>query len=91
MAFQFKNKTWSYTGTKEFENGGFTLLNPTVAISSVTIQQSNIYITLNAFENGGVYPHHLHIQYNNIAEETNLDTIVDTAIASALPDFVLNT
>jgi len=91
MAFAFESKSWSYTGEKEFENGGFTLLNPTVSVLSVSVQSSNVYIAMKALENGGVYMHHLNIQYKNAGGETILDTIVDTAVASALPDFVLNT
>ena len=90
MAFAFESKSWSLTGTKEFENGGFTLLNPTVSVLSVSVQESNVYIALKAVENGGVYQHHLNIQYNNAGGETNLDTIVDSAVAAALPDFTLD-
>jgi hypothetical protein len=90
MAFAFESKSWSYTGTKEFENGGFTLLNPTVSVLSVSVQESNVYIALKAVENAGVYNHNLNIQYNNSGGETNLDTIVDAAVAAALPDFTLD-
>jgi len=90
MAFEFESKSWSFTGTKEFENGGFTLLNPTVSVLSVSVQDSNIYVAMKAVENAGVYQHMLNIQYNNAGGETNLDTIVDEAVTSALPDFTLD-
>lgn len=90
MAFTFESKSWSLSGTKEFENGGFTLLNPTVTVMSVSVQQSNVYIAMKAVENGGIYNHHLNIQYNNAAGETDLDVIVDAAVAAALPDFTLD-
>jgi hypothetical protein len=45
---------------------------------------------MKAVENAGVYNHNLNIQYNNGAGETNLDTIVDAAVAAALPDFTLD-
>jgi len=90
MAFAFESKSWSLSGTKEFENGGFTLLNPTVTVMSVSVQQSIVYIAMKAVENGGVYNHHLNIQYNNAAGETDLDVIVDAAVAAALPDFTLD-
>ena len=90
MAFAFESKSWSFTGEKEFENGGFTLLNPTVSVLSVSVQGSNIYIAMKAVENNGVYNHNLNIQYNNADGETNLDTIVDAAVAAALPDFTLD-
>ena len=90
MAFAFESKSWSFTGEKEFENGGFTLLNPTVSVLSVSVQGSNIYIAMKAVENNGVYNHNLNIQYNSSAGETNLDTIVDSAVAAALPDFTLD-
>jgi len=90
MAFAFESKSWSYTGEKEFENGGFTLLNPTVSVLSVSVQDANVYIAMKAVENNGVYNHNLNIQYNNTGGETNLDTIVDAAVAAALPDFTLD-
>jgi hypothetical protein len=90
MAFAFETKTWSYEGQKEFDNGGFNLLNPTISVLSVTTQEGNIYVTLKAIENGGVYMHHLNMQYNNSEGETNLDVVVDAAIAAAFPDFVLD-
>ena len=90
MAFAFESKSWSYTRQKEFENGGFTLLNPTVSVLSVSVQESNVYIAMKAVENNGVYNHNLNIQYNNAGGETNLDTIVDSAVAAALPDFTLD-
>ena len=90
MAFAFESKSWSFTGEKEFENGGFTLLNPTVSVLSVSVQESNVYIAMKAVENNGVYNHNLNIQYNNAGGETNLDTIVDAAVAAALPDFTLD-
>jgi hypothetical protein len=90
MAFAFESKSWSFTGEKEFENGGFTLLNPTVSVLSVSIQKSNVYVAMKALENNGVYNHNLNIQYNNSGGETNLDTIVDSAVAAALPDFTLD-
>ena len=90
MAFAFESKSWSFTGEKEFENGGFTLLNPTVSVLSVSVQGSNVYVALKAVENNGVYNHSLNIQYNNAGGETNLDTIVDAAVAAALPDFTLD-
>jgi len=90
MAFAFESKSWIFTGEKEFENGGFTLLNPTVSVLSVSVQGSNIYIAMKAVENNGVYNHNLNIQYNNAGGETNLDTIVDAAVAAALPDFTLD-
>ena len=90
MAFAFESKSWSYTGEKEFENGGFTLLNPTVSVLSVSVQEANVYIAMKAVENAGVYNHNLNIQYNNSGGETNLDTIVDAAVAAALPDFTLD-
>jgi hypothetical protein len=45
---------------------------------------------MKALENNGVYNHNLNIQYNNSGGETNLDTIVDSAVAAALPDFTLD-
>jgi hypothetical protein len=90
MAFAFESKTWSYTGQKEFDNGGFTLLNPSISVLSVTTQESNVYIAMKAVENSGVFEHHLNVQYNNSGGETNLDTIVTAAVSAAFPDFTLD-
>jgi hypothetical protein len=90
MAFAFESKSWSFTGTKEFEDGGFTLLNPTVSVLSSTIQGDNVYIAFKAVENSGVFVHQLNVHYNNSGGETNLDTIVDAAVAAAFPDFTLD-
>jgi hypothetical protein len=90
MAFAFETKSWSFTGEKEFDNGGFTLLNPTVSVLSVSVQESNVYIAMKAVENNGVFMHNLNIQFNNTGGETNLDAIVDAAVAAALPDFTID-
>jgi len=89
MAFAFQSKSWSITGEKEFENH-FTLLNPTLTVMQVSVHESNVYIAMKAVENGGVFVHNLNIQYNNTAGETDLDVIVDAAIAQAFPEAVAN-
>jgi len=89
MAFAFQSKSWSITGEKEFENH-FTLLNPTLTVMQVSVHESNVYISMKAIENGGVFVHNLNIQYNNTAGETNLDVIVDAAVAQAFPEAVAN-
>ena len=89
MAFAFQSKSWSITGEKEFENH-FTLLNPTLTVMQVSVHESNVYIAMKAVENGGVFVHNLNIQYNNTAGETNLDVIVDAAVAQAFPEAVAN-
>ena len=89
MAFLFQSKSWSITGEKEFENH-FTLLNPTLTVMQVSVHESNIYIAMKAVENGGVFIHNLNIHYNNSAGETDLDVIVDAAVAQAFPEAVLN-
>ena len=89
MAFAFQSKSWSITGEKEFENH-FTLLNPTLTVMQVSVHESNVYIAMKAVENGGVFVHNLNIQYNNTAGGTDLDVIVDAAIAQAFPEAVAN-
>ena len=89
MAFLFQSKSWSITGEKEFENH-FTLLNPTLTVMQVSVHESNVYIAMKAVENGGVFAHNLNIQYNNTAGGTDLDVIVDAAVAQAFPEAVLN-
>ena len=85
MAFSFQSKSWSIEGEKEFENH-FTILNPTLSVMQVSVHEENVYIGMKAVENGGVFVHNLNVQYNNDAGETDLDVIVDAAIAQAFPE-----
>ena len=85
MAFSFQSKSWSIAGEKEFENH-FTILNPTLSVMQVSVHEENVYIGMKAVENGGVFVHNLNVQYNNDAGETDLDVIVDAAIAQAFPE-----
>ena len=89
MAFAYQSKTWSITGEHSFENN-FTLLNPTIAVGQVVINGDDIYLQLNIKENGGIYIHSVNIKYLNVGGETNIDLVVDSAIASAFPDATLN-
>ena len=89
MAFLFQSKSWSITGEKEFENH-FTLLNPTLSVMQVSVHDANVYVNMTAVENGGVFVHNLNVQYNNAAGGTDLDVIVDAAVAEAFPDATLN-
>ena len=89
MAFLFQSKSWSITGEKEFENH-FTLLNPTLSVMQVSVHDANVYVNMTAVENGGVFVHNLNAQYNNAAGGTDLDVIVDAAVAEAFPDATLN-
>lgn len=89
MAFLFQSKSWSIAGEKEFESH-FTLLNPTLTVMQVSVHEANVYISIQAVENGGVFVHNLNVQYNNTAGETDLDVIVDAAIAQAFPEATLN-
>jgi len=75
MAFSFQSKSWSIAGEKEFENH-FTILNPTLSVMQVSVHEENVYISMKAVENGG--------------GETDLDVIVDAAIAHAFPEATLN-
>lgn len=87
MAFTFQSKSWSIAGEKEFENH-FTILNPTLSVMQVSVHEESVYIAMKAVENGGVFVHNLNIQYNNAAGETDLDVIVDSAVAEAFPEAV---
>ena len=89
MAFLFQSKSWSIAGEKEFENH-FTLLNPTLTVMQVSVHAANVYVNMTAVENGGVFVHNLNVQYNNAAGGTDLDVIVDAAVAEAFPDATLN-
>jgi hypothetical protein len=89
MAFTFQSKSWSIAGEKEFENH-FTILNPTLSVMQVSVHEENVYISMKAVENGGVFEHNLNVQYNNSAGETDLDVIVDSAVSQAFPEATLN-
>jgi len=88
MAFAYQSKSWEISGEKEFENS-ITLLNPTIKVGQVVINGANIYLQLVINENGGVYNHSFNIQYNNTSGSTDIDAVVDLAIASAFPDATL--
>ena len=85
MAFAYQSKSWSVSGEKEFENS-MTLLNPTITVNQVVINGDNVYLGLAINENGGVYDHAFNIQYANAAGTTDIDAVVDAAIAAAFPD-----
>ncbi len=56
----------------------------------VSVHETNVYISMQAVENGGVFVHNLNVQYNNTAGETDLDVVVDAAVAQAFPEATLN-
>lgn len=85
MAFAYQSKSWSISGEKEFENA-MTLLNPTITVNQVVINGDSIYLGLAINENGGVYDHAFNIQYANTSGSTDIDAVVDAAIAAAFPD-----
>jgi len=84
MAFAFQTKTWSISGEKEFENG-MKLLNPTLSVNQVIVNENGLYAYLKATENGGVYIHNVNVAYPFLTEETDLDVLVDAAMAHAFP------
>ena len=88
MSFTYQAKSWTISGEKEFENH-FTLLNPTLSIVQIVINGGDIYLQLSATENGGVFVHNLNVKYSNTSGETNIDIVVDAAIANAFPDATL--
>ena len=85
MAFAYQSKSWSVSGEKEFENA-MTLLNPTITVNQVVINGDNVFLGLTIKENGGVYDHAFNIQYANTAGTTDIDAVVNAAIAAAFPD-----
>jgi len=89
MAFTYQTKSWNIQGEKKLDET-FTLLNPTLVVTHITLQGNSVGIGLSATENGGVFKHNLGIQYNNVSGLTDIDVIVDDAIASAFPEAVLN-
>ena len=84
MAFAFQSKTWVISGEKEFESGT-KLLNPSLSVNQVVVNDNGLYVSLKATENGGVYIHNVNVAYPFLTEETDLDVLVDAAMAHAFP------
>lgn len=84
MAFAYQTKSWEISGEKEFENG-MKLLNPTLSVNQVVVNDNGLYVSLKAIENGGVYVHNVNVAYPFLTEETDLDVLVDAAMAHAFP------
>jgi azurin len=89
MAFLFESKSWSATGEQTFEAGELTLNNPTIHIEFVTLHNDNIYMTFTGRESGSSVEHNFVVSYTHDGSSTNVDSIVDTAIAAQLSDFSL--
>lgn len=82
----YPQQTWSVVGEQVFDNGGYTLLNPSMKVTNVTFGANNlVQISINAHENNGVYTHHAYITYDNVVGETDVDIIVNAAMAASFP------
>jgi len=82
MAYAFTSKQWTISGEHNF--GDFTLLNPVFTAKNLQIVEGNVYLTLEVVENGGVFKHHAHVNYAG-ATETDVNLLVDAAVAAAFP------
>lgn len=82
MAYAFTSKQWTISGEHNF--GDFTLLNPVFTAKNLQIVEGNVYLTLEVVENGGVFKHHAHVNYAG-ATETDINLLVDAAVAAAFP------
>jgi hypothetical protein len=82
MAYAFTSKQWTISGEHNF--GDFTLLNPVFSAKNLQIVDGNVYLTLEVVENGGVFKHHAHVNYAG-ATETDVNLLVDAAVAAAFP------
>ena len=89
MAFAYQTKSWTIQGEQKLDDM-LTLLNPTLTVKHVTVSADTIAIAISVTENGGIFEHHLGVQYVNAAGSTDLDLIVDDAMAQAFPEAVLN-
>jgi hypothetical protein len=86
MGLLYTTKTWTISGEQEFD-GYFTLLNPQIKIQSVNFNNNtNVSISLEITENGGLFKHYAHLQYVNSANENNINTVVNAAVANAFPN-----
>lgn len=86
MSLIYTTKTWTISGEQEFD-GYFTLLNPQIKVQSINFSNNtNVSISLEITENGGMFKHYAHIQYVNSTNEENINTVVSEAIADAFPN-----
>lgn len=83
----YPQQTWTVTGEQTFENGGYILLNPAIKVTQVVFQAANrVSLSLLSTENGGVYHHIASCSYLNQSGETDVDLIVNAAMAENFPD-----
>ena len=87
MGHIFSTKVWDIPGEYEFD-GYVTLLNPAIKVTSVGVYNNSASIHLNVTENGGVYIHEFSVQAEGL-QETDLNLLVDAAIAEIFPEAVL--
>lgn len=82
----YPQQTWTVQGEQAFEQNGYTLLNPAIKVTSVTLSANNLVnLFLVASENGGVYQHYSGASYDNVSGETDIDVLVNAAMAAAFP------
>lgn len=82
----YPQQTWTVQGEQLFEQNGYTLLNPAIKVTSVTLGiNSLVNLSLIATENGGVYQHYSNASYDNVSGETDIDVLVNAAMAAAFP------
>lgn len=81
----YTTQTWSIAGEHTFENNGYTLLNPSITVRTVTLSGNNVNISLIAKEDGGVFEHYAHANYTTDGIESDIDVIVSAAMASVFP------
>jgi len=82
----YTTQTWTIAGEHNFDNGGFKLLNPSMTVRSVSLGNNNtVSVALCITEDGGIYEHYSSANYTNSAGATDIDVIVNAAMASAFP------
>jgi hypothetical protein len=82
----YTTQTWSIAGEHTFQNNGYTLLNPSMTVRSVTFgPNSTVSISLVVKEDGGVFEHYANANYTSDGVESNIDTIVSAAMTQAFP------
>lgn len=87
MAHTFSTKIWDIQGEYQFDNY-LKLLNPSMQVTSLSVYEHKISIELKVIENGGVYTHGFNIQTEGL-EETDLNLLVDAAMAQLFPEAVV--
>ena len=87
MAYEFATKEWHIDGEYNFPNY-YTLYNPSFKVLAVGVFNSSVNLNIVIHENGGSYAHQIDINLDGVSE-TDINLLVDTAVATLFPTATL--